>query len=71
MNDTKHQPHVKAKKTAELHISPIWILPILALVITGWLIVKMIMESKIPITIEMASAKGIEIGKSFEVSVVD
>ncbi|MCP3673524.1 MAG: MCE family protein [Gammaproteobacteria bacterium] len=64
MNDTNQKPHVKAKNTAELHISPIWILPILALLISGWLVVKVILESKIPITIEMRTAKGIVIGKT-------
>jgi len=59
VTEIKHQPHIKAKKTADLHISPIWILPILALIITVWLVVKVFMESKIPITIEMPTADGI------------
>jgi len=64
VTEIKHQPHIKAKKTADLHISPIWILPILALIITVWLVVKVFMESKIPITIEMPTADGIVIGST-------
>lgn len=64
MTEAKHQPHIKAKKTGDVTISPIWILPILALIITGWLVVKVVMESKIPITIEMQHAEGIVVGKT-------
>ncbi len=64
MTETNQQPHIKAKKTADVTISPIWILPILALFITGWLIVKVVMASKISITIEMPHADGIVVGKT-------
>ena len=64
MTDKKQQPHIKAKKNTELYFSPIWILPILALVITAWLTIRVVMESKISITIEMRSAEGIVAGKT-------
>ncbi len=64
MSESKHQPHIMAKKTGDVTISPIWILPILALIITIWLVVKVMMESKIPITIEMQHAEGIVVGKT-------
>ena len=64
MTETTNQPHIKAKLTSDMYISPIWILPILALIITIWLIAKVIMESKIPITLEMQSAAGIVVGKT-------
>lgn len=64
MTETKHQPHIKAQKTADVKISPIWILPILALIITAWLVIKVVLESKVPITIEMQTAEGIVAGKT-------
>ncbi len=64
MTESINQPHVKARKTADLNFSPIWILPILALAITIWLIVRVTLDSKIPITIEMSTAEGIVVGKT-------
>lgn len=64
MTDTNHQPHIKARKTADLYFSPIWILPVLALLITIWLVVRVTMDSKIPITIAMQTAEGMVIGKT-------
>jgi paraquat-inducible protein B len=64
VTETNHQPHIKARKTADLYFSPIWILPVLALVITIWLVVRVTMDSKIPITIAMQTAEGIAIGKT-------
>lgn len=64
MTDSNQQPHIKARKTADMYFSPIWILPILALVITIWLVVRVVMDSKIPITIDMPTAEGIVIGKT-------
>ena len=62
MNESK--PHLKARKEVELNLSPIWFLPILAVVISAWLLVKMNLESKVPITIEMSTAQGIVPGKT-------
>ncbi|NNJ71908.1 MAG: MCE family protein, partial [Enterobacterales bacterium] len=64
MNDKQPQPHVKAKKNVELSLSPIWFLPIIAVVISAWLLVKLTLESKVPITIQMTTAQGIVAGKT-------
>jgi len=64
VTDTTPQPHIKARKTTDMYFSPIWILPVLALIITIWLVVKLVMDSKIPITIDMPTAEGIVIGKT-------
>ena len=45
-------------------ISPIWILPILALVIGGWLLFKSFQEAGIDIVIHFANAEGITTGKT-------
>lgn len=62
MNESK--PLLKARKEVEINLSPIWFLPILAVIISVWLLVKLNLESKIPITIEMSSAQGIVPGKT-------
>jgi len=64
VTDSSHQPHVKAKRSTDFYFSPIWILPILALIITAWLVIRVSLDSKIPITIEMLSAEGIVAGKT-------
>jgi len=64
VTESNHQPHVKAKKSADFYVSPIWVLPILALIITAWLIIRVTLDAKIPITIEMPSAEGIVAGKT-------
>ncbi len=45
-------------------ISPIWILPILALVIGGWLLFKSFQEAGIDIVVHFANAEGITVGKT-------
>ncbi len=62
MNESK--PMIKARKEVEINLSPIWFLPILAVIISVWLLVKLNLESKIPVTIEMSSAQGIVPGKT-------
>ena len=64
MNEQQSKPHVKATKNVELSLSPIWFLPILAVLISAWLLIKLNLESKVPITIEMATAQGIVAGKT-------
>jgi paraquat-inducible protein B len=64
VTESNQQPHIKARSTADLYFSPIWILPVLALVITIWLVVRVMMDSKIPITIAMPTAEGMTIGKT-------
>ena len=44
--------------------NPIWILPLLAAVLGGWLIYKSIVDAKIPITIYFDSGVGIDAGKT-------
>ena len=62
MSDTK--PLLKARKEVEISLSPIWFLPIIAVVISVWLLVKLNLESKVPITIQMTTAQGITPGKT-------
>ncbi len=45
-------------------ISAIWILPIVAAMIGGWLIYKAIIEAPIQITVYFESGEGIEVGKT-------
>ncbi|ARN75992.1 PqiB family protein [Oceanicoccus sagamiensis] len=45
-------------------ISAIWILPIIAAVIGGWLIYKAIIEAPINVTVYFESGDGIEVGKT-------
>ena len=45
-------------------ISPIWILPIVALIIAGWLVYKSVVDAGINVVITFATAQGIEKGKT-------
>ncbi|MBU1138543.1 MAG: MCE family protein [Proteobacteria bacterium] len=54
------RPIVKTKKG----ISPIWILPLVALLIGGWLLYKDFQESGIMITVRIKDANGLTIGKT-------
>ena len=53
-------PVVKAKKG----ISPIWILPLVAILIGGWLVYKDYQESGIMITVRIKDASGLTAGKT-------
>ena len=64
MNENGHPPHIKARKSGDLYFSPIWIVPILALLVSAWLIYKVVSESKIEISIRMPTAEGMVIGKT-------
>ena len=44
--------------------SIIWLLPMIAVVIGGWLLVKSLVESPIEITIDFPSGTGMEVGKT-------
>jgi len=46
------------------HISPVWILPIIALLIGGWLVVKSVREAGYEIVVRMEDAVGITPGKT-------
>jgi len=45
-------------------ISPIWILPLVALIIAGWLVYKSVVDAGINVAITFATAQGIEKGKT-------
>lgn len=53
-------PEIKKKKG----ISPIWILPVIALVIGGWLLFKGMRDAGIDIVVHFESAEGIKVGKT-------
>ncbi len=58
--DNISAPQIKSRQG----ISPVWILPILALIIAGWLVYKSIVEAGINVVITFATAQGIEKGKT-------
>jgi len=61
MTDPEYQqPLVKESHT----FSMIWLLPLIAVVIGGWLLVKSLIESPIEITIDFPSGTGMEVGKT-------
>jgi len=45
-------------------ISPVWILPLVALIIAGWLVYKSVVDAGIKVVITFATAQGIEKGKT-------
>ena len=45
-------------------ISPVWILPLVALIIAGWLIYKSVVDAGIQVVITFETAQGIEKGKT-------
>ena len=53
-------PEIKKKKG----ISPIWILPIVALAIGGWLLFKGVRDAGVDIVVHFESGEGITIGKT-------
>ena len=54
------EPEIKSRKG----ISPIWILPIVALLIAGWIVYKSVIDAGIEVTITFENAQGIEKGKT-------
>ncbi|MBC8177475.1 MAG: MCE family protein [Deltaproteobacteria bacterium] len=54
------EPEMKSRSG----ISPIWILPIVALLVAGWIAYKAIIDSGIEATIRFENAQGIEKGKT-------
>ena len=54
------EPEIKSRSG----ISPIWILPIVALLIAGWIAYKAIVDAGIKVTIRFDNAQGIEKGKT-------
>lgn len=65
---TNHSPAAPHAATAKVktgrNLSIIWFVPLLALLIGGWLAVKAIQEQGPTITITFASAEGLEAGKT-------
>jgi paraquat-inducible protein B len=65
---TDHSPAAQHAATAKVktgrNFSIVWLVPILALLIGGWLAVKAISEKGPTITITFASAEGMEAGKT-------
>ncbi|RLT97003.1 PqiB family protein [Ketobacter sp.] len=55
-----HEALVKESRS----ISIIWLLPMVAVVIGGWLLVKSLVEAPIEITIDFPSGTGMEVGKT-------
>ena len=55
-----NEPELKNRRG----ISPVWILPLLALIIAGWLVYKSIADAGINVVITFATAQGIEKGKT-------
>ncbi|WP_455219899.1 PqiB family protein, partial [Kaarinaea lacus] len=61
--DQKRRPQTAIVRKRS-RLNPIWILPIIAAVLGGWLIYKSFVNAPINVTIEFESADGIEIGKT-------
>ena len=53
-------PEMKSRRG----ISPIWILPVVALLIASWLVYKSVIDAGIMVTIRFDNAQGIEKGKT-------
>lgn len=60
MDSNIPDPEVTSKRT----ISPIWILPLVALLIASWLVYKSVIDAGIKATIKFENAQGIEKGKT-------
>ena len=54
------EPEIKSRSG----ISPIWILPIVALLVAGWIAYKAIVDAGVEVTIRFDNAQGIEKGKT-------
>jgi len=54
------EPKMKSRKG----ISPIWILPVVAILIAGWIVYKNVVEAGIDVIITFENAQGIEKGKT-------
>ena len=60
MDSNIPEPDIKSRSG----ISPIWILPIVALLVAGWIAYKSIVDAGIKVTIRFDNAQGIEKGKT-------
>jgi len=57
-------PVAKARQPGKRHISIVWLIPMVAFIIGGWLVYKTLSEKGPTITITFKSAKGLEAGKT-------
>ncbi|MBF8222134.1 intermembrane transport protein PqiB [Halomonas sp. 328] len=71
MTDTPRQDDSRARVSAQARISPIWIVPLVALMIGAWLIYDNYTSRGPQITLEMPNAEGIEAGTLIKTRNVD
>jgi paraquat-inducible protein B len=57
-------PEADAQPRRRWHLQVVWLIPLVALLIGGWLAVRAIMEKGPTITVTFASAEGLEAGKT-------
>ncbi|HUP29475.1 MAG TPA: MlaD family protein, partial [Usitatibacter sp.] len=62
--DPEEVPAAVPAKSSPRLLQPIWIVPLVALLIGGWIAFKSFLEQGPTITIQFASAEGIEPGKT-------
>lgn len=63
-NDAPHIPEAVAAPKSRWKLSIIWLIPLVAALIGGWLAVRAIMEQGPTITISFKTAEGLEAGKT-------
>ncbi len=63
-NTINSDEFARAKVSARKSFSPVWILPIVALLIGLGLVIKSVLDAGIMITVQVPTADGIEIGKT-------
>jgi paraquat-inducible protein B len=57
-------PEADARPRKRWHVQVVWLIPLIALLIGGWLAVRAVMEKGPTITVTFASAEGLEAGKT-------
>jgi paraquat-inducible protein B len=57
-------PAAVAAKQSTWRLQLVWVVPIVALLIAGWLVVQSVMKSGPTITIRFSTGEGIEAGKT-------
>ena len=61
---TPELPEAHAQPRRRWHLQVVWLIPLVALLIGGWLAVRAVMEKGPTITVAFASAEGLEAGKT-------
>ena len=64
MGDTPDIPEADALPRKRWHVQVVWLIPLIALLIGGWLAVRAVMEKGPTITVTFASAEGLGAGKT-------